>query len=225
MRAVVCVRLYWFCHIIGTDASTIAARSALPKGTFPFFIASTAFGAVLQCGEVSDIVIQHSHTRDMLPHCGPLGGLAHRLLFVELLTFGSISSEDRELMQLEMVSESSPHAWTFSFGNFTVYSSPKVTLVHLAANAILLGLCVTRQEVSQKLVLFGDCLIVSLLGFMEHLFGLLNLQFAGPHIIIGGDGSLGPSSLQEILQHSCQLVNSLGRLPALHAESLLADEM
>ncbi len=26
------LRLYWFCYDIGTDASTIAARSALPKG-------------------------------------------------------------------------------------------------------------------------------------------------------------------------------------------------
>jgi hypothetical protein len=36
------LRLYWFCHNIGTDDSTMAARSALPKGIFPFFVAGTA---------------------------------------------------------------------------------------------------------------------------------------------------------------------------------------
>ncbi len=36
------LRLHWFCHDIGTDASTIAARSALQKGIFPFFVIGTA---------------------------------------------------------------------------------------------------------------------------------------------------------------------------------------
>ena len=36
------LRLYWFCHDIETDDSTMAARSALLKGIFPFFIFSTA---------------------------------------------------------------------------------------------------------------------------------------------------------------------------------------
>jgi hypothetical protein len=82
----------------------------------------------------------------MLLHSGPLG-LVHRLLYVEPLPFGSISSEDRELMQLKTVSEISPCAWTSSFGNFTFYSSPRVMLVHLTANAFPLGLRVTGQEV------------------------------------------------------------------------------
>ncbi len=38
-------------------------------------------------------------------------------------------------------------------------------------------------------------------------------------------GSLEPSSLLGILQHSGLLLYSLGQLPALHIESLLADEM
>jgi hypothetical protein len=116
-------------------------------------------------------------------HSGSLG-LAHHLLYEELLPFGIVSSEDRELMQLKTVSESSPRALTPSFGNFTVYSSPRVTLVHLVANTIPLGLRVTRQEVPQKLVCLGDCLIVSLLGFLEHLLGLLNLQLVGLHVIM-----------------------------------------
>ncbi len=99
MGTVEWLRLYWFCHNIGTDASTIAARSALPKGVFPFFIVGTALGLSfnVQRREVSDIVIQHSHSQDMLSHSGPLG-LAHRLLNIELLPFGCISTEDCELM-------------------------------------------------------------------------------------------------------------------------------
>jgi hypothetical protein len=159
----------------------------------------------------------------MLSHSGFLG-LTHHLLYVEPLPFGSISSEDCELMQLETVSESSPRVWTPSFGNITVYSSPRVTLMHLTANAISLGLHIAGQEVPQKLLCLGNCLVVSLLGFLEHLLVLLNLQLVGLHIIIHRDVNLGPSSLQKILQHSGQLVNSLGQLPALHLESLLANE-
>jgi hypothetical protein len=36
------LRLYWFCHDIGTDDSTMAARSALLKGIIPFFDIGTA---------------------------------------------------------------------------------------------------------------------------------------------------------------------------------------
>jgi hypothetical protein len=44
------LRLYWFCHNIGTDASTIAARSALLKGIFPFFVVGTALGLSFNVG-------------------------------------------------------------------------------------------------------------------------------------------------------------------------------
>jgi hypothetical protein len=44
------LRLYWFCHNIGTDASTISARSALPKGIFPFFVVGTALGLSFNVG-------------------------------------------------------------------------------------------------------------------------------------------------------------------------------
>jgi hypothetical protein len=98
-------------------------------------------------------------------------------------------------------------------------------LEHLAANAIQLGLHVIGQEVPQKLVRLGNCLIMSVLGFLEHLLGMLNLQLVGLHVIIQQDGSPGPSSLQEILQGSSQLVNSLGQLPALCSKSLLLDDV
>jgi hypothetical protein len=84
----------------------------------------------------------------MLSHSGPLV-LAHHLLNVEPLPFGCISSEDRELMQLKTVLESSPCAWMPPNGYLTIYSSPQVMLVHLVANAIPLGLQITGQEVPQ----------------------------------------------------------------------------
>ncbi len=75
----------------------------------------------------------------MLSHSRPLG-LAHRLLYVELLPFGHVSSEDCELMKLKTVSGSSPKKRTPSCGYLTIHSSPQVMLVHLAANPIPLGL-------------------------------------------------------------------------------------
>jgi hypothetical protein len=57
-------------------------------------------------------------------------------------------------------------------------------LVHLTANIILLGLQITGQDVPQLLVRLGNCLIVLLLGFLEHWLGLLNLHLAGLHINI-----------------------------------------
>jgi hypothetical protein len=119
----------------------------------------------------------------MLLHSGPLG-LAHPLLNVEPLPFCSISTEDREIMQLKTVLEGHPHAWTPPFGHLTIFSSPPVTLVHLAANVIPLGLQITGQEVPQLLLPLGDCLFVMLLGFLEHLLGLLDLHLAGLHVNI-----------------------------------------
>jgi hypothetical protein len=117
----------------------------------------------------------------MLLHSGPLE-LAHRLLNVELLSFGCISTEDCELIQLKTVQEGRPPSQTPTFGHLTVHCSLRVTLVHLAADAIPLGLCITKQQVPQLLVHLGNCLVVSLLGFLEHLSCLLNLHLAGCNI-------------------------------------------
>jgi hypothetical protein len=70
-------------------------------------------------------------------------------------------------------------------GILTVHSSLQVMLVHLAANAIPLGLGIIRQEISQLLVDFGDCLVMSLLEFLEHLLGLLNIHLAGLNVTVG----------------------------------------
>ncbi len=65
--------------------------------------------------------------------------------------------------------------------------------MHLAANTIPMGLRITRQEVPQLLVCLGGCLVVLLLGFLEHLLGLLNLHLVGLNIITRGDSVLGSS--------------------------------
>ena len=51
-------------------------------------------------------------------------------------------------------------------------------LVHLTANTVPLGLRIAGQEVSQLLVDFGNCLIMSLLEILEQLLGLLILHLA-----------------------------------------------
>ncbi len=73
----------------------------------PFLRCWYSLGSVLQLREVFDVVIQHSHLRDILLHSGLLG-LAHRLLNVEQLPFGCVSTEDCDLMQLKTVQEGRP---------------------------------------------------------------------------------------------------------------------
>jgi hypothetical protein len=72
--------------------------------------------------------------------------------------------------------------------------------VHLAADAIPLGLCVTRQQVPQLLIHLGNCLVVSLMGFLEHLLGLLNLHLLGRNINACRDGFSRTHGFLEILQ-------------------------
>ncbi len=69
-----------------------------------------------------------------------------------------------------------------TFGHLTIHSSPQVTLVHLVADAIPLGLFDAGQQVPHLLIQLGNCLVVSLLGFLEHLMSLLNLDFVGRSI-------------------------------------------
>jgi hypothetical protein len=91
-RTVEWLWLYWFCYNIGTDASAIAARSALLKRMFPFFVIGRILGLSFNVGRYLAY-----HLQDMLLHSGSLG-LAHCLLNLELLTFGSVSTEDCEFM-------------------------------------------------------------------------------------------------------------------------------
>ncbi len=97
-------------------------------------------------------------------------------------------------------------------------------LVHLAADAIPLGLCVARQQVPQLLVRLGDCLVVSLLGFLEHLLGLLNLHLARRTIYNCRDGVSRFRSFLEILQCLGPSYNSLGKHLALLGQPLLFDD-
>ena len=158
----------------------------------------------------------------MLSHSGPLG-LVHRLLNVELLPFGCISTKDRELMQLETVQEGHPLSRTPTFGHLTIYCSPQVMLVHLAADAIPLGLCVAGQQVPQLLIRLGNCLVVRLLGFLEHLISLLNLHLAGHNVYRRQDGVSRLRGFLEILERLRPSYNSLGECPALLGQPLLLD--
>ncbi len=49
-KAIEWLRLYWFCHDIGTETSTMATRSASPKGMFPFFVIGTALELFFNVG-------------------------------------------------------------------------------------------------------------------------------------------------------------------------------
>ena len=96
-------------------------------------------------------------------------------------------------------------------------------LVHLAADAIPLGLCIAGQQVHQLLVRLGDCLVVSLLGFLEHLLSLLNLHLVGHNIYCPRDGVSRFRGFLEILQCLGPSYNSLGKHLALLGQPLLFD--
>jgi hypothetical protein len=97
--------------------------------------------------------------------------------------------------------------------------------VHLAADAIPLVLCVAGQQVPQLLVQLGNCLVVSLLGFLEHLLGLLNLHLAGRNIYGCRDGVSRFRGFLEILQRLGPSHNSLGKHLALLEQPLLFDHL
>ncbi len=113
---------------------------------------------------------------------------------------------------------------TPTFGYLTVNSSPRAVLMHLAADAIPLGLCITGQEISQFPVRLGDCLVVSLLGFLEHLLSQLNLHLASLNMNVHRDGVLRTRGFLEILQRLRPLYNSLGKHPTLLGQPLLIND-
>ncbi len=94
-------------------------------------------------------------------------------------------------------------------------------LMHLAADGIPLGLCITRQQVPHLLVHLGYCLVMSLLGFLEHLKHLLNLHLAGLNINRCRDGVSRLRGFLEILERLGPSYNSLGKYPALLGQPLL----
>jgi hypothetical protein len=94
-------------------------------------------------------------------------------------------------------------------------------LVHLGADAIPLGMYVAGQQVPQLLVRFGDCLVVSLLGLLEHLLRLLILHLAGRNIYGCQDCVSRLRGFLEILQCLRPSCNSLGKNSALLGQPLL----
>jgi hypothetical protein len=75
------------------------------------------------------------------------------------------------------------------------------------------------------LVRLGNCFVVSLLGFLEHLLSLLNLHLVGLNINVGQDGVLGTHGLKEILQCLRPPYNSLGKHPTLLGQPFLMDDL
>jgi hypothetical protein len=67
----------------------------------------------------------------------------------------------------------------------------------------------------------GDCLVVSLLGFLEHLMSLLNLHLASLNVYRCQDGVLRLRGFLEILQPLGPSYNSLGKNSALLEQPLL----
>jgi hypothetical protein len=102
-----------------------------------------------------------------------------------------------------------------SCGHLTIHSSPPVMLMHLAADLIPLGLWVTRQEVPRKLVCLGNSLVVSLLGFFEHLLGVKEHQLAGLLVFLGTQ-TLGPYWLLEIIWVLASLSTALASFCTAH---------
>jgi hypothetical protein len=94
-------------------------------------------------------------------------------------------------------------------------------LVHLTADTIRLGLCVARQQVPQLLTQLGNCLVVSLLGLLEHTGSLLNLHLVGRNVNRCQDGVLRLRGFLEILQRLGPFHNSLGKNSALLGQPLL----
>jgi hypothetical protein len=96
-------------------------------------------------------------------------------------------------------------------------------LVHLMADAITLGLCIAGQQVPQLLVRLGYRLVMSLLGFLEHLNCLRNLHLAGLNINRRRDGVSRLCGFLEIPERLGPSYNSLGEYPALPGQPLLLD--
>ncbi len=112
-----------------------------------------------------------------------------------------------------------------TFGHLTVHCSPQVTLVNLAADAIPLGLCIARQQVPQLLIRLSNCLVVSFLGFLEHLISLLNLHLVGRNVYRRQDGVSRLRGFLEILQCLGPSCNSLVKNSALLGQSLLFNHL
>ena len=96
--------------------------------------------------------------------------------------------------------------------------------MHLAADAIPLGLSITGQQVPQLLVRLGNCLVLSSLGFLEHLGSLLNLHLASHNVNRRQDGVSRLHNFLEILQCRLLFCNSLGVHATLLWQPFLLDD-
>ncbi len=101
--------------------------------------------AVLQCGEILEVPAQLIRHLDKLAYTSP-HGLAYSLLDVVPLPFGSVRGKHRELMQLDTIGKGLVTLNSASLVFLPVWTSPRVTLVHLFDDAIPLGLWVPASK-------------------------------------------------------------------------------
>jgi hypothetical protein len=87
---------------------------SLIKQYIAFLCTLNGHGRVIDCGQISHVVIQDTYAKHVLMHSDSLGFLDY-LLYVEMLLLSSISKEDAELVELDAVMEGKPrlHAKIF----------------------------------------------------------------------------------------------------------------
>jgi len=73
------------------------ASSPSPKNHVAFHSGGYRLRAVVNRGQMVDVVVQYAHTRHVLPDRDALW-LAYHLLYVEMLLFSCVSRQDRELV-------------------------------------------------------------------------------------------------------------------------------
>ncbi len=115
-----------------------AGKFTIAKNHVALYSGGYRLRAVVDGGQMGDVVVQHAHTRHVLPDRDSLW-LAYHLLHVETLLFSCISRQYCELVELNAVRQrlSGPHTRTIVC--LPVDSYPGMTVKHLLNNFVPLG--------------------------------------------------------------------------------------
>ena len=84
---------------------------------------------------MGNVVVEHTHTRHVLPDRDALW-LAHHLLHVESLLFSGVRRQDRELVELNAVRERFPGPQTRTVVRLSIDSCSGVAVKHLFHNFV-----------------------------------------------------------------------------------------
>ena len=122
---------------------TIACRQSTNQPPIPsliklnvaFFHTINGHRWVIDCGLISQVVIQDTHARHVLMHSDLLGFL-DCLLHVETLLLSSVSREDGEHVELNAIHEWDPGFHANPLVGFAVHANPGVLCVHLVYNPV-----------------------------------------------------------------------------------------